>query len=368
MRVVLHEWCCSGGLRMPEATALFGKAGNVPAALSVEGRAMLGAMLCDGVRADDLDFTLLLDGVSKMPPPEGICHDRVRVIRVPDGGERRCLAEAAAAADWTVIVAPETDGILADRVALARAAGGKVAAADGPWIDLAADKQATILALAGAGVAVPAGCLLPAGGHLPDTFRRPAVAKALDRCGGEGFVVVPRGAFLPPAPLPRRVEAFVAGVPVGVSCLCGPAETIVLPPVRQRFTTGIHPGYLGGDLWLSSPLQDRAMALARRAIRGLESPERRARGWVGVDMILGDREDGIDDRVLEVNPRMTTSFVGLFTLGTASLLRAMLAVAAGESCTWPGLETGGDGSFTVDGVLVGTGALEHGESDGPSAP
>jgi hypothetical protein len=110
------------------------------------------------------------------------------------------------------------------------------------------------------------------------------------------------------------------------------------------------------------------MALTRRAIRGLESPSRRARGWVGVDMILGDREDGVDDRVLEVNPRMTTSFVGLSTLGTASLLRAMLAVAAGGPFIWPGMETGRDGGFTVDGGPVGRCDVEHGGSDGPPAP
>jgi predicted ATP-grasp superfamily ATP-dependent carboligase len=349
---------------MAEAAALFGETGGVPAGLAVEGRAMLGALLHDGLRADDLELTLLLDDAVDVPLTPGIGHGRVTVIRVPDGEERHCLAEAAAAADWTVVVAPETNGILADRVALARAAGGRVAGADGPLITLAADKQATALALAAAGVAVPAGVLLPAGARLPGAFRRPAVAKALDRCGGDGLVVLPRGADLPPAPLPRRVEAFVAGTPVGVSCLCGPTETIVLPPVRQRFSTGIHPGFLGGDLRLESLPRNRAMALARRAIRGLESPSRRARGWVGVDMILGDREDGVDDRVLEINPRMTTSFVGLSTLGTASLLRAMLAVVAGRPFIWPGMETGRDGVFTVDGGPVGRGDVEHGGSDG----
>ena len=367
MRVVLHEWCCSGGLRMPEAVDLFGETG-LPTGLAVEGRSMLGALLHDGLRADDLELTLLLDGAEDVPLTPGIGPGRVTVIRVPDGEERHCLAEAAAAADWTMVVAPETNGILADRVALARAAGGRVAGADGPFITLAADKQATALALAAAGVAVPAGVLLPAGERLPDAFRRPAVAKALDRCGGDGLVVVPRGADLPPALIPRRVEAFVAGTPVGVSCLCGPTETIVLPPVRQRFSTGIHPGYLGGDLRLESLPRNRAMALARRAIHGLESPSRRARGWVGVDMILGDREDGGDDRVLEINPRMTTSFVGLSTLGSASLLRAMLAVVAGGPFIWPGMATGRDGVFTVDGGSVGRGDVEHGGSDGPPAP
>jgi hypothetical protein len=42
-------------------------------------------------------------------------------------------------------------------------------------------------------------------------------------------------------------------------------------------------------------------------------------------MILGDREDGHADRVLEVNPRLTTAFVGLAARSATSLVAAMLA-------------------------------------------
>ena len=46
-------------------------------------------------------------------------------------------------------------------------------------------------------------------------------------------------------------------------------------------------------------------------------------------MILAPREDGRGDRVLEVNPRLTTSFTGLARRGRGSLLGAMLALADG---------------------------------------
>jgi hypothetical protein len=80
---------------------------------------MLGALLHDGLRADDLEFTLLLDGAVDVPFTSGIGHSRVTVIRVPDGEERRSLAEAATGADWTVVVAPETNGIHWPRLARA---------------------------------------------------------------------------------------------------------------------------------------------------------------------------------------------------------------------------------------------------------
>jgi predicted ATP-grasp superfamily ATP-dependent carboligase len=47
-------------------------------------------------------------------------------------------------------------------------------------------------------------------------------------------------------------------------------------------------------------------------------------------MILGNREDGRADRVLEVNPRLTTSFVGLTQGYAGGLLAPLLAQAAGR--------------------------------------
>lgn len=47
-------------------------------------------------------------------------------------------------------------------------------------------------------------------------------------------------------------------------------------------------------------------------------------------MILGRRPDGLEDRVLEVNPRVTTSFVGLAAAAPVSLVRAIVDAASGR--------------------------------------
>ena len=52
-------------------------------------------------------------------------------------------------------------------------------------------------------------------------------------------------------------------------------------------------------------------------------------------MILGDRDDGLDDRVLEVNPRLTTSFVGLGAAGAAGLVRVIVDVAISRRSSVP---------------------------------
>ena len=57
-------------------------------------------------------------------------------------------------------------------------------------------------------------------------------------------------------------------------------------------------------------------------------------------MILGVRGDGLDDRVLEVNPRVTTSFAGLAAAAPASLVRTLVDVAHGHDIDRGALPTG----------------------------
>jgi predicted ATP-grasp superfamily ATP-dependent carboligase len=285
---------------------------------------MLEALAADAVRAAKVDVTVLVDDAISLTLPAD-----VHIQPVPRGGEVDALVAAACAADWTVIVAPETDDILASRVATVRAAGGRLLGASDAFIAIASDKQATVNALAAAGVPVPAGRSLAPGETVPVGFHMPAVGKDRASVGCDGVQII-RDPHVAPSPRATRLEAFVAGTPVGVSCLCGPNRIDVLPPMRQRFTGGDAPRYVGSDLLDDPRLARRAEALARRAVAAIDlaAGGEAATGWVGVDMILGLRDDGRADRVLEVNPRATTSFVALAARSDQSLVQTMLARAA----------------------------------------
>jgi hypothetical protein len=66
-------------------------------------------------------------------------------------------------------------------------------------------------------------------------------------------------------------------------------------------------------------------------------------------MVLGAAADGTRDVVLEVNPRLTTSYVGL-RQGTASnLAAAMLAIQRGDRC--PLFFHAGAVEFEADGRI-----------------
>ena len=291
---------------------------------------MLEALAADAAKDSAIHVTVLVDSSRPVALPPGVISREV-----PAGSEVESLVAAAREHDWTVIVAPETDGVLASRVAVVRAAGARVLSPSAAFIGIASDKQATIDALAAAGVPVPAGRSLAPGKMLPIGFHMPAVRKDRASVGCDGMQII-RDSNVAPSPTAARLEAFVAGTPVGVSCLCGPEQVIVLPPMRQRFTAGDAPRYLGSDPLDGPPLAARARALAHRAVeavmRRAATPADQAPpavGWVGVDMILGLRDDGRADRVLEVNPRVTTSFVTLAARSGTSLVQTMLALAEG---------------------------------------
>ena len=85
--------------------------------------------------------------------------------------------------------------------------------------------------------------------------------------------------------------------------------------------------YLGGSCPLEPALDRRARSLAIQTIRSLTGPL----GYVGIDLILGDDPDGQNDVVIEINPRLTTSYVGLRAIADGNLAAAMLAAAEGRS-------------------------------------
>ena len=82
----------------------------------------------------------------------------------------------------------------------------------------------------------------------------------------------------------------------------------------------IHPGrsfsYAGGCVPLGHPLADEALAVACQAcelVPGLA-------GYVGVDLVLSAR----GPFVIEINPRLTTSYVGLRTVTDLNLAEVIL--------------------------------------------
>jgi predicted ATP-grasp superfamily ATP-dependent carboligase len=119
------------------------------------------------------------------------------------------------------------------------------------------------------------------------------------------------------------VQSHVHGQPASVALLLGRDQTIALAPGWQRLSSDGRFHYRGGSLPLPASLAQRAKNLARQAIAGIDGLQ----GYVGVDLVLGD--DGVDFAI-EINPRLTTSYLGLRQLSQQNLADLIVKTVRGE--------------------------------------
>ena len=270
-----------------------------------------------------------LPGVDVVVPLDGSLSLPFQIdVRSVERGEddRQVLAHLAAAADWTVVIAPEFDGLLESRCRTVLNAGGRLLGASLDLIQLAADKHRTAELLAAAGLPVPQGMLLAAGESVPADFPRPAVVKPRYGAGSQDVEILRSKSPQSSCEGERRLERFCPGTPTSVAMLCGSAGCFPLPACQQLLSGDGRFTYLGGRLPIQPALARRATDLARKVTESLPAP----RGYLGIDLVLGDDPSGRDDVVIEINPRLTTSYVGLRALAEGNLAAALLAVAEDE--------------------------------------
>ena len=320
MRVLIYEFITGGGtFSMPSSPVPAGsflrEGGAIIRALSADFLRLPGAKVCALRDARLADFQLPNCAVTNVADAEE---------------ERRVLSELAAQCDATVVIAPELGGALFERARIVSQSGGRLLSPDPDFIAITADKSQTVARLAVAGVSVPLGVTLTVDELLPVDFPYPAVCKPVDGAGSADVQFVASADQTPrrESGSRYRLERFCPGIAASVAVLCGPNECVPLPACSQRLSDDGAFRYLGGETPLTAPLAARARRLALAAVRAL--PE--TIGYVGIDLVLGHDVDGAEDVVIEVNPRLTTSYVGLRAAARGNLAQAMLDVATGRPC------------------------------------
>jgi predicted ATP-grasp superfamily ATP-dependent carboligase len=301
MRIFVYEHSC-GGMLPDEG----------PQSLHVEGRAMLSAVLADLAQTPSVDCVTCLR--SGQIPLE---LDDVDVVVSDD--PRRTIAETANRADACLIIAPETDGTLSHISRWVLECGGRLLGSSPAAIDVFADKLVTAQRLGSACVPTAelpdlpaadeivikprdgAGALFTVVGHRSDAGNMSAAIRRLGYLG------------------PLVAQPYCPGMPGSIACIGGHA-TVFLPAVRQAISeTGActsarrsirRLSYSGGLLPLDFGLTLRARRLAEFVVH--KGPA--LSGYFGIDVIFGADTSGRDDVILEVNPRLTTSFVGYHAL------------------------------------------------------
>jgi len=317
MRVFVYEYTC----------AAVGP-GRIPGSLAAEGRAMLSAVAQDFAGAPGVEVvTLLHEDFGPEPDLSGcLC-----IRSTDEGGACRDLARTA---DATLVIAPEFNNLLATCCRWVLEAGGRLLGPSPAAVNLTADKLALGRHLRGRGVPTPC-AYLSTDQVAISTLPYPVVWKPRHGAGSLATVLVRTPADLEAcaaiqgAELPEDeaiVQPFVPGLPASVALLIGPRQVVPLLPGAQHLSADGRFRYQGGSMPLPAELAGRAIGLGHRAVAAV--PE--LRGYVGVDLVLGGAADGSGDRVLEINPRLTTSYLGLRALARTNLALALLRVVAGQ--------------------------------------
>lgn len=324
MRIFVYEYLTAVGLGR--------KADGPRHSMFREGRAMRDAIAAD--------FRLL-------PGVEVVTLDGDNV----DQEEERFF-KSLEGCDWCLVIAPEIGGELNRKTAWVREAGIRLLAPEPNAIRLTSNKLHLGRYWQAAGVPTPPA--LPFSEWLRDP-RFPAVVKPVLGAGSTATFLLRGPADVEPAlqsaaaegetEASLLVQTFVRGRAASVALLCGPDGNVPLLPAWQLLSEDGRFHYRGGEIPVPPSLAERAVVLATQAIGCLTG----LRGYVGVDLILGEAEDGSEDFAIEVNPRLTTSYVGLRRLADFNLAGAMLRIATGQEpprIRWKS----GRIRFTPDGI------------------
>ena len=315
MRIFLYEFVSGGGFFHPSLD-------TVPCgSLLTEGLAMFKAIYDDISRIDGVEVVATRD--SRLPN-----DGKTSRCEVVNGYDLMQLSEIASASDFSLLIAPEFDSHLHRIAEHFEKDGRKLLGPNAKFIQLTSNKSATAEFLSAAGVPVPAGETIPIGETLSPSTQFPVVKKVNDGAGSMGEVVESWNSKTYEQLM--RVEPFLHGTPCSQSFLCrSGAEPIACPPMEQHIANDGSLMYLGGERLSDERHAARAQEIALAAIKKLAPTI----GYVGVDLILGDCEDGSDDYVLEVNPRLTTSYLGIRELSEQNVAQAMLDIAIGNEPT-----------------------------------
>jgi predicted ATP-grasp superfamily ATP-dependent carboligase len=299
MRILVHEVVTGGGLDGYHA----------PAALAREGAAMLQALVAD------------LHAIG--------AHQIVSAGAVAPEG----LDALIASVDAVWLIAPESERCLERLAAQVEGHGKMLIGPPADAIARAADKWGVAERLRTSGVPHPETRLLTAdadGPAIARTLGYPLVVKPRRGAGCHGVSRVRTAAALPPA-LDRARQAagtdadvllqrYVPGVAASVSLLADGHRAVPLAVNAQHVSGLSRLSYDGGATPLAHPSAGKAIDAALRSCAALPG----LRGLIGVDVVLTPW----DAVVIEVNPRVTTAYLGVRSVVHENV--PSLAIAACE--------------------------------------
>ena len=321
----------------------------LPPSWEAEGRAMRRALAGGFAEVPGCRVTMTLD--ARFPDEPGPWE----VVRVGPGEEPAAFAALAALSEFTLAIAPETDGLLFDRARTIARVGGRSLGSSPDAIASAGNKLLAFERLRAAGVATPPTRAIAPGDPWPDPVRfsredlavlcprmgpgpgdaveHPAVLKPVDGAGAlRTYRVDGRSGWPDPSwrPAAAVLQPWIEGEARSAALIVARGgRPHVLGFAAQRIEVGEDGlvSYRGGAAPL--PFVEDELRMVSRAVRAFPG----LLGWVGIDYVA---VPGGPMVVVDVNPRPTTSIAAYRAMvGPEMIAGAWLDLAVGGARALP---------------------------------
>jgi predicted ATP-grasp superfamily ATP-dependent carboligase len=311
LKIFVCEYISGGGLyREP-----------LPSSLAREGILMRDALLRDIAGVDLVwlkEIEIITSHDVRLPPPQ-YAHQAVPVAPGDDVWEiwRSCIDDCDAV--W--LIAPESDGVLSRLTEIVTRLGKTLLGSTQMSVDSTSSKLRTQLALQAAGIATVPTCRFADWPQNADWLQNSGnswVAKPDDGVGCSDnayfeYADELRAWMEQGRMLTHIIQPYQSGIPASLSMLCKHGQAWLLSSNLQKImlhkntpTSGKF-SYAGSVVngmvahWTAFELVAQQVAAAFPGLCG----------YIGVDMIVEESAGASQIHVLEINPRLTTSYVGL---------------------------------------------------------
>jgi predicted ATP-grasp superfamily ATP-dependent carboligase len=222
--------------------------------------------------------------------------------------------------DYCIVIAPAAKGILGYFLVLVQNAGVKSLNCEPSTTNRVCNKKTLMTKLQRESIPTPQTAILNEldgvrkAKELSKEIGYPVVFKPVEAVSCEGLSLVKEPSHIPEAINKIKtiggkecvIQEYVQGLPSSVSLITNGTKVFPLTLNYQFVNISLPSGdssYMGGIVPFNHTLRSRAFNISKKIINFFDG----FKGYIGIDMILTKNRP----LIIEVNPRLTTSYVGL---------------------------------------------------------
>lgn len=323
MKIIIYEYVTGGGYADQP----------LPMSILAEGYAMLRCITAD-LKAAGHEVTVLLDSrISKLNPPLNADF----TVPIQTGNEpERFIQNIMSINDAIYLIAPETNQTLQKLVKSIEATGKTCLNCTSNAIAAVADKAKLYEFLKQNNYPTPKTLTLNTDEsteniqtQITNNLTFPIIIKPTDGTSGNAISKIKNAAEIELATQKIKKQSknkqfiaqeYIEGLSASISIISNGQKATSVSLNKQQITLSspeAESSYEGGCVPMEHPLKQKAFSLAERLVEAFPG----LHGYVGVDVILSEDKPYI----IDVNPRLTTSYVGLHAVADFNVAQAIVS-------------------------------------------